>query len=125
MRTMHTDRLLIRNFRPADWGDLHGIIVQYQASEYAQYDHEWPTSEEEIQAIARWFSEGDSYLAVCLPGTGKLIGFVALNREEREDGLTFLKRVETSAGTRSVFCVGKAGEKNRREPAGLSSKGQR
>ena len=89
MQTIQTDRLVIRNFRPEDWRDLHAMIVQYQASAYAQYDHKWPTSEEEIQGIARWFSEGDSYLAVCLPATGKLIGFVALNKEEREEGLAF------------------------------------
>jgi [ribosomal protein S5]-alanine N-acetyltransferase len=89
MQTIQTDRLTIRNFRPEDWRDLHEMIVQYQASEYAQYDHKWPTSEEKIQGVAKWFSEGDSYLAVCLQATSKLIGFVALNREEREDGLAF------------------------------------
>jgi RimJ/RimL family protein N-acetyltransferase len=84
METIQTDRLTLRNFRPEDWRDLHEMIAQYQASEYAQYD-KWPTSEEEIRGVARWFSEGDSYLAVCLRTTGKLIGLVALNQEERED----------------------------------------
>ena len=86
MEAIRTERLTLRNFRPEDWRDLHEMIVQYQASEYAQYDHKWPTSEEEIQGVARWFSEGDSYLAACLRATGKLIGLVALNKEEREDG---------------------------------------
>ena len=89
METIRTERLTIRNYRPEDWRDLHEMIVQYQASEYAQYDHQWPTSPEEIQGVATWFSQGDSYLAVCLQTTGKQIGFVALNKEEREDGLAF------------------------------------
>lgn len=86
METILTERLTLRNFCPEDWRDLHEMIVQYQASEYAQYDHQWPTSQGEIQGVARWFSEGDSYLAVCLRSTGKLIGLVALNQEEREGG---------------------------------------
>jgi [ribosomal protein S5]-alanine N-acetyltransferase len=83
METIQTDRLTLRNFRPDDWRDLHEMIVKYQASEYAQYDDQWPSSEEAIQQVATWFSEGDAYLAVCLGKTGKLIGFVALN--ERQD----------------------------------------
>jgi RimJ/RimL family protein N-acetyltransferase len=89
MQTIHTDRLIIRNFRPEDWRDLHEMIVQYQASEYYKYDHQWPTAEEEFPKIAGWFSEGDSYMAVCLPDTGKLLGFVCLNPEEGEDGPVF------------------------------------
>jgi ribosomal-protein-alanine N-acetyltransferase len=89
MQTIQTDRLTLRNFSPEDWPDLHEMIVQYQASEYAQYDHKWPTSEQEIQNVAKWFSTGDSYLAVCLRSTGKLIGLVAMNREETEDGPVF------------------------------------
>jgi [ribosomal protein S5]-alanine N-acetyltransferase len=86
MEAIQTDRLTLRNFSPDDWPDLHEMIVQYQASECAQYDHAWPTSEEEIQGVAKWFSERDSFLAVCLRSTGKVIGLVALNEEEREDG---------------------------------------
>ena len=89
MRSIRTSRLAIRNFCPEDWRDLHEMIIQYQASGFAQYDHPWPTSEIEIRRISEWFSSGDSYLAVCLLETDKLIGFVALNREKRVDGLAF------------------------------------
>ena len=88
MDAINTRRLTIRNFQPDDWCDLHEMIVQYQASEWAQYDDKWPTSEKEIQGVTRWFSEGDRYLAVCLQTTGKLIGFVALNMADREGGAT-------------------------------------
>ena len=86
MEAIQTGRLTLRNFSPDDWRDLHEMIVDYQASEYAQYDDRWPTSEEEIQGIAKWFSEGDAYLAVCLRDTGKVIGFVALNERNEGDG---------------------------------------
>jgi RimJ/RimL family protein N-acetyltransferase len=58
------------------------MIVKYQASEYAVYDHQWPTSEEKIQEITEWFVSGDSYLAVRLEDKGTLIGYIALNPEE-------------------------------------------
>jgi RimJ/RimL family protein N-acetyltransferase len=89
LTALETDRLAIRNFHADDWRDLHEMIVQYQASEYAQYDHQWPTGMDEIKGIAEWFAEGDSYLAVCLKTTGKLVGFIALNRREKQDDLEF------------------------------------
>lgn len=84
MTRIETDRLVIRNFFPEDWRDLHEMIVNYQASEVAQYDHQWPTSQEEIKGVAEWFSGGDRFLAVCLNSTGRLIGFVSLNPEDAE-----------------------------------------
>lgn len=85
MTLLHTNRLLIRNFRAIDWEALYEMICLYQASELAAYDQPWPTSPEEIESITEWFAGGDSFLAVCLKGTGQLIGFVALN-EEPHDG---------------------------------------
>jgi RimJ/RimL family protein N-acetyltransferase len=61
------------------------MIAQYQASEYAVYDHPWPTSEQEIKDITGWFASGDGYLAVWLKTPPKLIGFVSLNRAEQDD----------------------------------------
>jgi len=48
-------------------------------------DHPWPTSSEEIKRITEWFAGGDSYFAVCLKDTGRFIGFVSLNQEQKED----------------------------------------
>jgi RimJ/RimL family protein N-acetyltransferase len=61
------------------------MIVQYEASEVAAYDQQWPTSIEEIKGITEWFASGDNFLAVCLKETTQFIGFVALN-PEGEDG---------------------------------------
>ncbi len=78
MEALETERLVVRNFVPDDWRALREMIMQYEDSEYAAYDHQWPTSEEEVRDVAEMFADGDSFLAVCLKGAG-LIGFVALN----------------------------------------------
>jgi [ribosomal protein S5]-alanine N-acetyltransferase len=79
MKVLETERLIVRNFQASDWQALHGIIVQYQASELASYDHQWPTSQEEIRKITEFFAGGDSFLAVCLKDSSQLIGLVRLN----------------------------------------------
>lgn len=84
MQAIATDRLVIRNFTASDWPALHKMIVQYQASPYAKYDHPWPTDPEEIRGVAQWFADGDHYLAVCLKENGVFIGFVCLNPEEHD-----------------------------------------
>ncbi len=61
------------------------MIAQYEASELAAYDQQWPTSPDEIKGVSGWFASGDSFLAVCLKDTGRFIGFVSLNPEEKED----------------------------------------
>jgi [ribosomal protein S5]-alanine N-acetyltransferase len=78
---METERLIIRSFQTSDWQALYEIIIQYQASELAPYDQQWPTSKEAIRKITEWFTCGDSFLAVCLKDTSQLIGFVRLNPE--------------------------------------------
>jgi [ribosomal protein S5]-alanine N-acetyltransferase len=82
MTILETERLIIRNFQTSDWHALYELIVQYQASELAHYDHQWPTAKEEIRKVTEWFAGGDSFLAVCLKDTSQLIGFVSLNAEE-------------------------------------------
>ena len=65
------------------------MVQQYGSSEYAAYDHEWPTSDEKVKGIAKWFGEGDSFVAVCLRSTAKLIGFVSLSETHREGYLEY------------------------------------
>jgi RimJ/RimL family protein N-acetyltransferase len=82
---IQTERLIIRNFAPDDWQALQAVVVAYQASDSAQYEDPWPTSDEQVQGIAAWFAGGDDYLAVCLKETEALIGLVAINgRTEQE-----------------------------------------
>jgi len=89
MQTLETPRLFIRNFRADDCDALHKMIVQYQASEYAAYDQQWPTSRDEIKGIAEWFASSDNFLAVGLKDSDLFIGFVALNPEEGQTDRVF------------------------------------
>ena len=82
MTPLVTERLEVRNFRVDDAPALREMVLQYQASAYAVYDHKWPTSADEIRAVAEWFAEGDRFLAVCLRDTGRFIGFVSLGATE-------------------------------------------
>ncbi len=84
MTPLETGRLTLRNFRPDDWQDFQEVIVEYQASAAAKYEDPWPTSAEDIKNITAWFASGDDYLAVCLKPTGKVIGFVAINRRPEQ-----------------------------------------
>jgi len=86
MKTIETDRLIIRNFDVEDWRDLQEMIIKYKETEYAKYDHEWPTSDAEIKNIVEWFRSGNSYLAVCMKTMNKLIGFIAIDRREELEG---------------------------------------
>lgn len=89
MKAIETDRLIIRNFQLDDWRDLQELVVQYAASDVAQYDHRWPTSAQEIKGVAEWFASGDRFLAVCLKATGRFIGFISSHRDEGEGSLEF------------------------------------
>ncbi len=86
---LETERLIIRNFQTSDGHALYELIVQYQASELAPYDQQWPTAQEEIRKVTEWFAGGDSFLAVCLKDTSQLIGFVSLNAEEGDGNRQF------------------------------------
>jgi RimJ/RimL family protein N-acetyltransferase len=86
---IETKRLLIRNFRADDWNALREMIIQKESSEYAEYDHEWPTSEKEIKKITEWFASGDMFHAVCLKETDKLIGFIALDSVKKKENNEF------------------------------------
>jgi RimJ/RimL family protein N-acetyltransferase len=85
MVTLRTDRLVLRNFRPDDWQELHELAVRYQASEWAKYDHPWPTAEEEVKGMTEWLSGEAGFLAVCLKETGKLIGLLNIHRNDEEE----------------------------------------
>jgi RimJ/RimL family protein N-acetyltransferase len=82
MILIETGRLRLRNFDVKDWQDLQEMIVKYQESAYARYDHPWPTSAEAIKNAVAWFADGDSYLAVCLRATGRLIGLMAIDQRQ-------------------------------------------
>jgi len=86
MHTLKTKRLIIRNFHPDDWQELLELATRYQATEYAKYDHAWPTTEEEVKGMAKWLSGEKGFRAVCLKSTGKLIGLLNMARKKDTEG---------------------------------------
>lgn len=80
MDNLTTARLLLRNFQSADAEDLHEMILQYQASGLAVYDHAWPSALAEVRKVTEWFAQGDNFLAVYYQPASKVIGFIAFNR---------------------------------------------
>jgi [ribosomal protein S5]-alanine N-acetyltransferase len=89
MEPLATERLVIRNFSPADSEALQEMILQYEASGLAQYDHPWPSAPEEVRGVTQWFASGDYFLAVCLKDSNRFIGFVGLNPEPGENERLF------------------------------------
>jgi RimJ/RimL family protein N-acetyltransferase len=83
MLRINTDRLLIRNFLQDDWKELQEIIEDKESSEYAIYDHQFPTSENEVKQITGWFAQNDDYLAICELSTQKVIGYLAINDDKK------------------------------------------
>lgn len=79
MVDIQTERLAIKNFSKDDWKALKKIILQYELSPYAIYDHQWPTSDDEIIGVVEWFASNDSFLAVRLKESDVLIGYISLN----------------------------------------------
>lgn len=84
MKDLNTKRLTLRNFTSEDDRDLQEILLSKEASKYAQYDHEFPTSLDEVKEINGRFSKGDKFLAVCESDHQKVIGFICLNGEKEE-----------------------------------------
>lgn len=84
MKEIYTKRLIIRNFTPDDAKDLLEIIISKEASKYAIYDHEFPTSLNEVKEINTRFSLGDKFLAVWEPIDRKVIGFICLNGDHKD-----------------------------------------
>lgn len=82
MIIIETDRLIIRNFTPDDWQQLQELAVAYNVHPSSQYEGPWPTSDAEVQGMARWFASVDSHLAACLKDGGQVIALVAIERRE-------------------------------------------
>lgn len=89
-----TDRLVIRHFSPEDAEGLCVLAKDRMNSEIANCDHPWPTAIEGCRGMAKWFSEGDVFWAVCLKPDMTLIGMIANNSvSEGEENILDLGHV--------------------------------
>ena len=68
---METARLVIRKFLPDDWRDMFEYLSQESVVKYEPYD---VFSKEDCKQEAARRAEDDSFWAVCLKDSGKLIG---------------------------------------------------
>ncbi len=76
---METERLVIRRFRPEDGADLFDYLSREEVVRFEPYG---VFSREEANQAAEGRSKNDSFWAVCLKESGKLIGNVYFAKGE-------------------------------------------
>jgi len=76
---METKRLFIRRFKPDDWRDLFEYLSQETVVKYEPYG---VFTEEASKQEAARRSGDDSFWAVCLKDSGKLIGNITLHKQD-------------------------------------------
>ena len=82
---LKTERLTIRHIVTDDWKHIKNIWVDFNASQYAQYDKLHITDDADVQPrIAKWAAANSGtdhmFFAVCLYET--VIGYIAFNIRE-------------------------------------------
>jgi RimJ/RimL family protein N-acetyltransferase len=83
---LETDRLIIRNFCSADWEDLYEYLSNENVVKYEPYS---VFSEEECKQEAINRSNNNSFLAVCIKESNKLIGNLYFQQQEPKIFLTW------------------------------------
>jgi len=79
---LETQRLVIRRFTPDDSADVLELGRDKESSEGGKYDHPWPTSEEGCRGAVEFCSANERFWAVCLKGSRRVIGLLALSSTE-------------------------------------------
>ena len=85
MMLLKTERLAIRHIVADDWKSIRDIWVDFNSSEYAQYDTPHITEDANVQArIAKWAAANSGtehmFFAICLDEN--VIGYIAFNIRE-------------------------------------------
>ena len=81
MRTIETERFVLRPFTKDDWRDFQELSVDWQAAPGPAFD-KWPSTEEACRGSVEYMETSDKYLAMCLRESGKVVGLLALNEIE-------------------------------------------
>lgn len=87
MAAMETKRLIIRQFEPGDWKDLHEYLSQESV---LRYEPGSVSSEEDCKNMATERSQGKDFWAVCLKDTNKMAGHVYFAQKEPKEFLTWM-----------------------------------
>lgn len=86
MKIIETERLLVRNFKIEDWCDLQEYISQ---EEVLKFESEWDITDEGCKDAVKYFSKGDTFWAVELKQSGKMIGHVYFKQAEPNEFMTW------------------------------------
>lgn len=85
-RRLTTSRLLIRPFEATDGPGLHAYLSRPEAVAYEPYPVQSPA---ECEAEARRRADDADFLAVCLAGSGELVGNLYFHPEQPLEWLTY------------------------------------
>lgn len=77
---IRTDRLVIRNFRRKNAGELKEIAKDFNLSEYAVYDRPLPENDEDVKALAERFARSKTAFAVYC--AEQMIGYAVFHKVE-------------------------------------------
>jgi [ribosomal protein S5]-alanine N-acetyltransferase len=86
MLRIETERLILRAFTAEDWKDFQELSIDWKAAPGPAFD-KWPTTEEACRGSVRYMSTSGKYLAMCLRGTAKVVGLLAINGTEADGRL--------------------------------------
>lgn len=87
MILIETKRLVVRQFKPKDWRDLHEYLSKESVLEY---EPGTVSNEEECKSIAKERSKANLFWAVCLKDTNKMIGHVYFSQKDPREFLTWM-----------------------------------
>jgi [ribosomal protein S5]-alanine N-acetyltransferase len=76
---LETERLILRNFLPDDWSDMYEYLALPEIFEFEPGE---PFDGDEAVELAEERSKGDTFIAVDLASTGKMIGHLYFSRNE-------------------------------------------
>lgn len=97
--SLKTERLTIRHIVSNDWKSIRDIWIDFNASEYAQYDTPHITEDVDVQSrIAKWAAANSGtehmFFAICLDET--VIGYIAFNIREKDMRLVIASTLLTT-----------------------------
>lgn len=92
MKTLITDRLILREWKESDYMDLH----EYAKSELVGPDAGWPPhkTEEESKEIIKMFIKDNDVYAIVLKSENKVVGSIGLHNRTQDESLSDLEQRE-------------------------------
>lgn len=76
---METNRLVLRKFNKSDWSDLYEYLSDKNVVKFEPYD---TLTIDVCKREAARRSKNDDFWAICVKGTGKLIGNIYLSKQD-------------------------------------------